>query len=263
MSKLPLLIAAAIIAASPSMVRAQDFLPMAEDSAMLARSYAGSAAVASAMNRYARDRAGRTTPPSRRGDTPRTRQTPPTPSQGQGQLPNTGLNFTRNAAVTRDVNRRLATAMARPGRGIDADALTRALDTGRLQGEFGRLLREFGMSPDNLADVVAGYLIINWEVANETSSRPFSRGYAVVRRDVASALTASAATRQLNDIQKQEYADALIATSMLTVEGRRQLLRSSDTAAQQSLRNAARNSALQLGLDTSAMRLTNAGFVPR
>ena len=257
MSKLSLLIAAAIAVASPAVAHAQDFMPMAEDSAVLARNYAGAAAVAGAMNSYARDRAGRSAPRTRDRDAPPSRPTPPT------AVESANLDFTRSASVTRDVNRRLASAMAQPSRGIDAEALTRALDTGRLQGEFGRLLREFGMSPDNLADVVTGYLIINWEVANETDSRPFSRGYAAVRRDVASALMASDATRRLSDAQKQEYADALIATSMLTVEGRRQLLGSRDAAAQQSLRNAARNGARQLGLDPFAMRLTNSGFVAR
>lgn len=252
----------ALALASPlswSPASAQDFMVAAEDSAYLARSYAGGAAVASAMNSYARERAGRTAPRTEGG-----RRSPAAaPSAPITASQRASLNFARDAEVTRNVNQRLAASMTRPGSGIDAAALTRALDTGRLQGEFGRLLREFGMSPDNLADVVAGYLIINWEVANETDSRPYSRGYTAVRDDVAAALAASGATQRLSAAQKQEFADALIATAMLTVEGRRQLLRSDDTAAKQRLRDAARSGARQLGVDVTAVRLTNAGFAAR
>lgn len=262
MPRMHIVLGALVVAASvplTSPIAAQDFMVTAEDSAYLARSYAGGAAVAGAMNSYARDRAGRSAPRSRgqRSSPPPAAPTPPTASQRRT------LNFARDAAITRDVNQRLAESMARPGNGINAEALTAALNTGRMQGEFGRLLREFDMSPDNLADVVAGYLIINWEVANETDSRPFSRGYAAVRNDVASALTASGATQRLSAAEKQAFADALIATAMLTVEGRRQLLRSRDNAAKQRLRNAARDGARQMGVDVTAVRLTNAGFVPR
>jgi hypothetical protein len=117
-----------------------------------------------------------------------------------------------------------------------------------------------GLSVDNLADAYAIWWISAWNATHGANPDPSRAMSQAVRAQAASALATTPAIAGAGDAAKQQFAEALLVQMILV-----------DTAVEQNKANPSRLRALavavsqgarQMGLDLSAMRLTETGFVP-
>jgi hypothetical protein len=172
------------------------------------------------------------------------------------------LNYSASSSVSRSVREELADHIAARNP-ADAAAIRKALSTDAAWRDFSRLLKSFGYSSSNLADVMTGYYVINWEVVNGADASGNTQGIRAVREQLAAALSGNAAIVSLSDAEKQRMAEGLGYTAAIAGAGKNELTRKGDSAALQQLRAAVRQSVLQQqGIDLQQIRLTSQGFAP-
>lgn len=228
---------------------AQDFSGMIDSSFANMSSFAGTTAVNSAIAESARYAA-------RRRGLPQANVQPSAPRPAN-------LAFHTSATVTAETNGRILAALRQSTPGADTRKFEQVLDNGELRGTFARLLRSAGFSPNDLADVLMGYLVISWEVVSGEDSRRHAPGYAVVRDRLRESLGADPRIARMTDGDKQQFAETLEVLAILaaaTRDGLRQNGQSDKLAAlQEGVRRAGQN----LGVDFGQLAFTDAGFVSR
>lgn len=248
-----LALAAVIVMALPqSPASGQDFSGMIESSFANMSSFAGTTAVNSAIAESARYAAGQRT----RDIRSRTQ-----PSQPAARTAN--LSFSSSAAVTTQTNARLLAAMRENSPEVDINALKQALDTGQLRGSFTQLLRSAGFSPNNLADVLTGYLVISWEVVNCEDSRQHAPGYIVVRDRLRQSLGADPRIARMSDGDKQQFAETIEVLAILAAITRDGLKQNGQTQKLPALQEGIRSAGQNFGVDFRHLAFSNAGFVSR
>jgi hypothetical protein len=175
--------------------------------------------------------------------------------------------FTPDAAMVRqaqqDVVRAVRPAL-RPG--VDEAELSRLIGSGHLQGTLAKAMRHDGLDPHDLADVLAMYLLVSWQLANDTLqfNADQNAGIRQVRDGVRAALQARPELGVLDNAARQYLAEvhllhAGISLSMHQHGRERQepaLLKSTSDDAQSTVKRA-------WGIDLRRTRLTARGFVPR
>lgn len=171
------------------------------------------------------------------------------------------LSFVPDPAITaREQERTIAFLRKRPG---DAAAMEKAIRSGRLLGEFDRLLRRYDHSPDNLGDVLAAYLILSWEIVNDRDSTKVPAGQRAVRRQLIGPLAALPKYASMSDADKQAQAERTAYMTMIAVGAYQQLKRSGDRAQLAALQRSVRDSVLASGIDLRRLELTDGGLVAR
>ncbi|MBB5710917.1 DUF6683 family protein [Sphingomonas xinjiangensis] len=149
---------------------------------------------------------------------------------------------------------------------------TRAIDPGNAQdlerlfaqGDFidrlGGLLAPLGIRVDNVADAYTVWMIAAWNATRGRNETPSRGKVQAVRSQLERALGSSTEIAGAGDAAKQELAEALLVQMALV-----------DTAVSQNEKNpdglrrfgaAVNQGAKRMGLDLTAMELTESGFVP-
>lgn len=138
--------------------------------------------------------------------------------------------------------------------------VARAIGQGDVIGQLEPILHRVGLRADNVADAVALYWIVAWQTSKGHND-DFSRAKATaVRQQVTAALVKMPSIAGADDAAKQEFAETLLIQSIL--------FDSAVTAAKGDakmlamLGSVARQGASGMGINLSAMTLTERGFVP-
>ncbi|MCR6664125.1 MAG: hypothetical protein NVV60_13495 [Luteimonas sp.] len=175
------------------------------------------------------------------------------------------LRFVPSAAVTRSTNARLVeTLSGAMAQGRTSDEFRRLLDGGELQRSFRELIGKYGFSDRDLADVIAGHLVMSWQVVNDVSELDERRGNVALRDGLRDALAKADWVRALDDAQKQTLAETLVVGTMLNVTRYIHGKQTGDTrlasAAMQDADAMVRGLA---GIDLRQVRFTSRGFERR
>ena len=183
----------------------------------------------------------------------------PAPAQAPVDAVRT-LAFARDPAVTaREREAFIALIAQQPG----GDAMAPAIRSGKLMGEFDRLLRRYGYSPQNLGDVLAAYLVICWEIVNEADSNDEPSGQRAVRRQLAGALASVPSIAKMSDAQKQARAERTAYMTMVAGSAYQDLKRSGQRERIAELQRSVRAEMLKSGVDLRTLDLTSGGLIKR
>lgn len=175
----------------------------------------------------------------------------------------TALAFRPSAAVSRRVHAQLLESFAAAPPEAAA-ALRQALDSGELARAFDDLLRQFGYSSRNLADVMTAYLVLGWEIVNGADASKQTAGIAAVRARLLENLARDPQVRRLGDAAKQEAAETMSLGIMFAVAANREFRAQGRDAPLQQLRSGLRSSIRDsFGIDLQRLALTDDGFETR
>ncbi|MFC4729873.1 DUF6683 family protein [Coralloluteibacterium thermophilus] len=171
------------------------------------------------------------------------------------------LAFRRDPEISREVQRRMLEAGARtPGTRRGMEGL---FASGALLREYDALLSRFGYSPQNLADVIAAYLVVSWEIVNERDSNDEPAGQRAVRAQLVAPLAADPAILAMSDAEKQAYAEQLAYMTMILGAGYQDVRRRGQRRQLADMQTAVRGNVLATGVDLERMALTPQGLLPR
>ncbi|KGM31070.1 DUF6683 family protein [Inquilinus limosus] len=121
-------------------------------------------------------------------------------------------------------------------------------------------LAKYGLVIDNVADAYAVWWINAWLASRGSHDDISAATAAAVRRQVVRSMASTTALATAGDAAKQEMAEALLVQGVLLGAALEQA--KGDRTQTAALSRAAIQGASGMGLDLSAMTLTEAGFVP-
>ena len=125
---------------------------------------------------------------------------------------------------------------------------------------WARIVGDDGLHPGDMADVVAGYWLLNWTIANGADSS--REGAEAVRRQVRQMIVASPGFDRLDEAERQRLSEALMLEFLAEHAAYADAVARGDRAAADRLAEAAvARFRAQLGVDLRALRLTDEGFV--
>lgn len=170
--------------------------------------------------------------------------------------------FARNPTVSARVRQEVLAAML-PSSPNPA-GLRAAVEAGRPWQEFDRLLAQHGYDSRDLADVVAAFYLIAWEVSTGGDALAQPAGIASVRGQARQMVAANPAMARLDEAGRQATAETL-AFSAMAMWARLADLRAAGVPGPISAFRAevARSVAQQQGIDLTRYALTATGFQPR
>lgn len=185
----------------------------------------------------------------------------PLPPAGAAAAPSPTA-FNPNPAIAARV-RQQALASALPT-SPNPDALRAAVNSGRPWEEFDQLLRQHGYDPRDLADVVAAFYLITWEVATGGDAVAQPAGIAAVRGQARQMLADNAAMSRLTEAERQATAETL-AFHAMAIAARHEDLRNAGAGPQVIAYRAevAEAVAQWQGIDLRRFALTPSGFQER
>lgn len=170
--------------------------------------------------------------------------------------------FTIDPAITARV-REQSLAAALPT-SPNPDALRTAIASGGPWQEFDQLLRQHNYDPHDLADVVAAFYLISWEVATGGDALAQPAGIAAVRGQARAMLAANPAMTRMTAGERQATAETL-AFHAMAIAARHQDLRNAGAGPQIiAYRTEVANAVAQWqGIDLRRFALTPTGFQQR
>jgi hypothetical protein len=143
------------------------------------------------------------------------------------------------------------------------DALRTAVAAGRPWEEFDRLLRQHGYDPRDLADVVAAFYLIAWEVATGGDALSQPAGIAAVRGQAREMLAANQAMSRLSPAERQATAETLAFHAMAMAARHQDLHHAGGTQVAAYRTEVAQAVAQWQGIDLRRFTLTAGGFQQR
>jgi hypothetical protein len=142
--------------------------------------------------------------------------------------------------------------------------LRQAVESGAPWQEFDRLLVQHGYDPRDLADVVAAFYLIAWEVTTGGDATTQRAGIAAVRGQARQMLAGNAALARQSEAERQATAETLAFYAMAAAARANDLRVAGNDAALNAFRaEVAATVARQQGIDLRRYALTPAGFQAR
>jgi hypothetical protein len=185
----------------------------------------------------------------------------PLPSQRPAAL-RSPTAFATNPAVSQRVRQQMLAA-ALPTSPNPA-GLRQSVDAGLPWQEFDRLLQQHGYDPRDLADVVAAFYLIAWEVATGGDATLQPAGIAAVRGQARQMLAGTPRMAGMSEAERQETAETLAFHAMAIAARHHDLQAAGAGRAIQAFRTeVAESVAQQQGIDLRRFALTPAGFEAR
>lgn len=186
----------------------------------------------------------------------------PPPGNRTAAAPRSPTAFTTDPAISARV-REQALASALPT-SPNPGALRAAVSSGRPWQEFDQLLRQHNYDPRDLADVVAAFYLIAWEVATGGDALAQPAGIAAVRGQARDMLASNQAMSRLTEAERQATAETL-AFHAMAITARHQDLRNAGAGPQViAYRTEVANAVAQWqGIDLRRFALTPNGFQER
>lgn len=144
------------------------------------------------------------------------------------------------------------------------DGLRQAIASGAPWQEFDRLLVQHGYDPRDLADVLAAFYLLAWEVSTGGDAAAQPAGIAAVRGQARQMLAANATTARMTEADRQATAEALAFYAMAIVARSHDLQSAGGGQALAAFRNeVASTISQQQGFDLRRFTLTPTGFQAR
>ncbi|WP_157039766.1 DUF6683 family protein [Aquincola tertiaricarbonis] len=171
----------------------------------------------------------------------------------------TSLRFTPSEA-RRQQNLAAFVAKTRSVDPENADGLARLFASGDVIEKVAPMIRPMGLRIDDLGDTYALWWMSAWNATQGLNPSPSRETAQAVRAQAGRALAATPSIARANEAAKQEFAEALLVQVMFidaAVEHNR-----NSPPQLRALAKAIQQGAGRMGLDLSAMKLTEAGFVP-
>jgi hypothetical protein len=129
---------------------------------------------------------------------------------------------------------------------------------------WGDLVRSEGLATGDMADAFAGYLLLNWAMANNRIRDDFAAAVPGVRSQIRSAMAASPAFSSLSNADRQGLAETLMINFIIQHAWIQQAARTGDAALERRVGDAAQQRfANEFGMNLRAMQLTRQGFIAR
>lgn len=184
------------------------------------------------------------------------------PTGGATAAPASPTAFTVDPAISARV-RDQALAAALPT-SPNPDGLRAAIASGGPWREFDQLLRQHDYDPHDLADVVAAFYLIAWEVATGGDALAQPAGIAAVRGQAREMLASNPAMARMNEAERQATAETL-AFHAMAIAARHQDLQNAGGGPQvMAYRTEVANAVAQWqGIDLRRFSLTATGFQER
>lgn len=142
----------------------------------------------------------------------------------------------------------------------NADGLARLFASGDVIEKVGPMIRPLGLRIDDLADTYALWWVSAWNATQGINPSPSRDTALAVRAQASRALAATPGIVAASDAAKQEFAEALLVQTMF-IDAAVEHNKNSPAQLRQ-LSKAVQQGANRMGLDLTAMRLTEGGFVP-
>ena len=146
--------------------------------------------------------------------------------------------------------------------GADRAQMSKTLQSGALQRQYGQYLATSGYSAGNVGDVQNAFLVDLWSVANGGAMPDRKLVYSAMRNRLRAAYAGNGgpAPPAMDNAQKQETAETVALLGALL----NRAWRTADTAADRAtLRAGATALGQRVGMDVRALALTERGFVSR
>lgn len=207
---------------------------------------AGTAAVNAAINRSLSQR-GKSSAPAPK---PAAKAAAPAPAD---------LSFHRDPATTERVRAALIAAMGKQSRSV-ADDFARRSAGADYRRRFAAALPARGLSNDNLADVAAYHVAVNWALVHQ-APLPSAQSLRALREQMRGAFADNGVLARLAPAQRQWVADDFLFRSLNLDEKLEQFARAPDPQTQAAFARAAREDVRRtLGLDLQEYRFTAGGL---
>ncbi len=205
---------------------------------------------------------GRGTPPT--GATGSTAQTSGA-ATGSASPNYHALTFRSTTAVTNELADRFAETLAPALRkGRSRQDIATLVRSGQLQNGFRTLLRPYGFSDRDVADVLASHMVMIWQVANDHHAQPPRSHVIAVRSRTREALARSGWVQAMDDADKQRFAETLSVGTMMIVGRYVNGYDTNDRATiDLAVRDAKEMARSFADLDMTRYALTDQGLTPR
>lgn len=188
---------------------------------------------------------------------------PPLPAvQGPGAVPRSPTAFRANPAISQRVRQQVLAASLPTS--PNPAGLRRSVEAGLPWAEFDRLLQQHGYDPRDLADVVAAFYLIAWEVATGGDATLQPAGIAAVRGQARQMLAGQPRMAGMTEAERQETAETLAFHAMAIAARHHDLQAAGAGPALGAFRTeVAEAVAQQQGIDLRRFGLTPTGFAAR
>lgn len=240
-------------------VAAQDYQPQMDgfNSTMDSmQSVAGTAAVNAAIKRSLSQRSGA---PAPRPQAQRGVGASKSPAATAGASA-ADLSFRRDPATTERVRAALIAAMAKQSRGV-ADDFARRSASAEYRQRFARVLPAQGLANDNLADVAAYHVAVNWALVHQ-APLPSGARLVALRNQLRGSLAQGSTLPELAPQRRQWVADDFLFRALNLSERIDAFARRPEPDTQAQFARAAREDIRRtLGIDLQNYRFTAQGLV--
>ncbi|WP_343123601.1 DUF6683 family protein [Lysobacter sp. Root690] len=242
-------------------VAAQDYQPQMDgfNSTMDSmQSVAGTAAVNAAIKRSLSQRSGAAAP-APRPQVQRGVGASKSPAAAAGAS-TADLSFRRDPTTTERVRAALIAAMAKQSRGV-ADDFARRSASAEYRQRFARVLPAQGLANDNLADVAAYHVAVNWALAHQ-APLPSGARLVALRNQLRGSLAQGSTLPELAPQRRQWVADDFLFRALNLSERIDAFARRPEPDTQAQFARAAREDIRRtLGIDLQNYRFTAQGLV--
>ncbi|QQP94670.1 hypothetical protein JHW38_15580 [Lysobacter enzymogenes] len=169
------------------------------------------------------------------------------------------LSFRRDPATTERVRAALIAAMGKQSRGV-AEDFARRSGGADYRRRFAAALPARGLSNDNLADVAAYHVAVNWALVHQ-APLPSAQSLRALREQMRGSFADNGVLARLAPAQRQWVADDFLFRSLNLDEKLEQFARAPDPQTQAAFARAAREDIRRtLGLDLQDYRFGAAGL---
>lgn len=168
------------------------------------------------------------------------------------------FSYHSSIAVTQKVHVNLAAAVTKndPQK---IPILQKELAT-NLENRFDARFSRYGYSGHNVADSLAGFLIVLWEIVNNQDASAHPSGIRQVRAKVNELLLSKSGGKTYADADKQYYSEYFKVLAVISKDGLKRKESANDAAGVQTVHNTAYQIGLKLGIDFKRLQLTDSGF---
>lgn len=168
------------------------------------------------------------------------------------------FNYQSSAAVTQKAHVNLAVAVAKN----DAQKipiLQKEFATNP-ESRFDARFSRYGYSSHNVADSLAGFVVVLWEIVNNQDASAHPSGIRQVRAKVSELLLSKSGGKTYTDAEKQYYSDYFKVLAVISKDSLKRQAAANDAAGVQTIHNTAYQIGLKLGIDFKRLQLTDNGF---
>ena len=210
--------------------------------------------------------ASENSPPGQKGDMVEKNHKGVRPHKGAGDsdhqsnLPasNPLFSYHWSAAVTQKAHVNFVVAVARND-AQKVPILQKELATNP-ESRFDARFSRYGYSSHDVADSLAGFVIVLWEIVNNQDASAYPSGIRQVRAKVNELLLSKSAGKTYTDADKQYYAEYFKVLAVISKDSLKRKQSANDAVGVQTIHNTAYQFGLRLGIDFKRLQLTDNGF---